>query len=131
MRNVGLICVGSDTGSSIRTPAAFQSLVGIRPTIGLISRKGVVRHCFPSNVQHIEVQISSKLWACVAGQHGMEKSLEPTASKSEVAKKPLASSSLTYMAPHFEAWVTYGFHFYCVGPIGLLPRLLWTPGAHC
>lgn len=40
--NLAMISMGTDTGSSIRTPAAFQSLVGIRPTIGLNSRKGVV-----------------------------------------------------------------------------------------
>lgn len=36
--NLGLMSFGSDTGSSIRTPSAFASLVGIRPSIGLISR---------------------------------------------------------------------------------------------
>ena len=37
--NLGLMSFGSDTGSSIRTPAAFGSLVGIRPSLGLISRQ--------------------------------------------------------------------------------------------
>ena len=36
--NLGLMSFGSDTGSSIRTPSAFASLVGIRPSIGLVSR---------------------------------------------------------------------------------------------
>ena len=33
---------GSDTGQSIRSPASAQSLVGLRPTRGLISRSGVI-----------------------------------------------------------------------------------------
>lgn len=33
--------VGTDTGGSIRTPAAFNGLVGLRPTLGLIDRSGV------------------------------------------------------------------------------------------
>lgn len=33
---------GSDTGQSIRSPASAQSLVGLRPTRGLISRTGII-----------------------------------------------------------------------------------------
>ncbi len=37
-----LIATASDTGDSIRGPAAHQALVGLRSTMGLISRAGVV-----------------------------------------------------------------------------------------
>ncbi|KAK9829780.1 hypothetical protein WJX72_007874 [[Myrmecia] bisecta] len=40
--NLALLTFGSDTGSSIRTPAAAAHLVGIRPTIGLTSRAGII-----------------------------------------------------------------------------------------
>jgi Asp-tRNA(Asn)/Glu-tRNA(Gln) amidotransferase A subunit family amidase len=40
--NFGLVGLGTDTGTSIRGPASNQSLVGIRPTMGLISRSGIV-----------------------------------------------------------------------------------------
>jgi amidase len=40
--NFGAVGLGSDTGNSIRGPAAHQSLVGIRSTMGLTSRAGVV-----------------------------------------------------------------------------------------
>src|SRR5688572_20013276 len=38
----GIIGTGSDTGQSIRSPASAQSLVGIRPTRGLVSRGGII-----------------------------------------------------------------------------------------
>ena len=40
--NFGVIGMGSDTGNSIRGPASHLSLVGIRPTIGVTSRDGIV-----------------------------------------------------------------------------------------
>jgi Asp-tRNA(Asn)/Glu-tRNA(Gln) amidotransferase A subunit family amidase len=33
---------GSDTGQSVRSPASAQSLVGLRPTRGLVSRAGII-----------------------------------------------------------------------------------------
>ena len=38
----GLVGFGSDTGNSIRGPSSHQSLVGIRSTMGLTSRAGVL-----------------------------------------------------------------------------------------
>jgi Asp-tRNA(Asn)/Glu-tRNA(Gln) amidotransferase A subunit family amidase len=40
--NFGLVALASDTGDSIRGPAAHQALVGLRSTMGLVSRAGVV-----------------------------------------------------------------------------------------
>jgi amidase len=40
--NLGAIGLGSDTGNSIRGPSSHQALVGIRSTMGLTSRAGVV-----------------------------------------------------------------------------------------
>lgn len=40
--SLGAVGMGTDTGGSIRVPASFNSLVGIRPTIGLSSRDGIM-----------------------------------------------------------------------------------------
>jgi Asp-tRNA(Asn)/Glu-tRNA(Gln) amidotransferase A subunit family amidase len=40
--NFGVIGMGTDTINSIRSPASANSLVGIRPTLGLVSRSGIV-----------------------------------------------------------------------------------------
>ena len=40
--NFGAVGLGSDTGNSIRGPSSHQALVGIRATMGLVSRGGVV-----------------------------------------------------------------------------------------
>ena len=40
--NFGLLGTGTDTVNSIRSPSSANSLVGIRPTAGLVSRDGIV-----------------------------------------------------------------------------------------
>jgi amidase len=40
--NFGLVGIGEDTGGSIRGPAAVSSLVGLRPTLPLVSRFGML-----------------------------------------------------------------------------------------
>lgn len=36
------VAIGSETQNSIQTPASFSSIVGFKPTVGLVSRHGVV-----------------------------------------------------------------------------------------
>ena len=43
--NFALVGIGTDTGGSIRMPSAHNALVGLRPTVGLVSRTGI----FPNN----------------------------------------------------------------------------------
>lgn len=40
--NLAAIGFGTDTGGSIRVPSTYNSLVGVRPTVGLASRSGIV-----------------------------------------------------------------------------------------
>jgi amidase len=39
--NLGTIGIGTDTGGSVRAPSSINNLVGIRPTVGLVSRTGM------------------------------------------------------------------------------------------
>ncbi|MFI6081242.1 amidase family protein [Streptomyces sp. NPDC051217] len=49
--NLAVLGTGSDTGQSIRSPASANSLVGVRPTRGLISRHGVM----PNSITQDEI----------------------------------------------------------------------------
>ncbi len=44
--NFGLVGIGTDTINSIRSPSSANNLVGIRPTIGLVSRDGIIPYSF-------------------------------------------------------------------------------------
>ena len=51
------IALGTDTNSSVRLPASGAGLVGLRPTLGLVSRSGVV----PYDIERDTVGILSNL----------------------------------------------------------------------
>lgn len=38
----GVVGIGTDTGGSVRMPAAHNALAGLRPTVGIVSRTGLV-----------------------------------------------------------------------------------------
>ena len=48
--NLAEVGLGTDTGDSIRGPASHNDLVGIRPTIGLTSRDGIIPLSFVADV---------------------------------------------------------------------------------
>ncbi len=80
--NLGAVGLGTDTGNSIRGPSAHQALVGVRSTMGLVSRTGIV----PLN-----------LGADVAGP--MTRTVADAAAVLEVMAGPDSADPVTLRAP--------------------------------
>ena len=63
--------LGTDTNSSVRLPAAGAGLVGIRPTLGLVSRSGVIPYDMERDtvgVLSLDVSDSSLLLDIISGE---------------------------------------------------------------
>jgi aspartyl-tRNA(Asn)/glutamyl-tRNA(Gln) amidotransferase subunit A len=100
------LSIGSDTGGSIRQPAAFCGVVGLKPTYGRVSRLGLV--AFASSLDQIgplarTAEDAALLLEVIAGHDARDStSLDQTVPRyRSVLQQPLTGLKLGVVEEHF------------------------------
>jgi len=96
---MGFAALGSDTGGSVRLPAAYCGVVGMKPSYGRLSRHGLVAYCSSLDCPGIltrSVQDAAIMLAALQGQDPMDPTTVPAC--------PDLASLLDTL--DLEAWLT-------------------------
>ncbi len=105
--NMAPLSIGTDTGGSIRQPASFCGVVGMKPTYGRVSRYGLV--AFASSLDQVgpmanDVSGAATLLEAIAGHdHRDSTSINcPVPSYSKTVDQPLKDLKIGIAKEHFE-----------------------------
>lgn len=101
------VSIGTDTGGSIRQPAAFCGVVGMKPTYGRVSRYGLI--AFASSLDQIgplanDVKGAAQLLEVIAGHDGRDSTSinQDVPSYSETVDQPLKGLKVGFAPEHFS-----------------------------
>jgi aspartyl-tRNA(Asn)/glutamyl-tRNA(Gln) amidotransferase subunit A len=102
------LAIGTDTGGSIRQPAAYCGVVGMKPTYGRVSRYGLV--AFASSLDQVgplaqTVPDAALLLESIAGHDPRDETSlpNPVPSYSETVDRPLDNLRVGIVREHFAA----------------------------
>src|ERR1700751_1637615 len=100
--DMAVAALGSDTGGSIRQPAAFCGVVGVLPTYGRVSRYGLI--AFASSLDRVgpfaaNVRDAATLLGIIAGQDPMDATSSPAQVPDFAAESDKAAKGLRIGLP--------------------------------
>jgi aspartyl-tRNA(Asn)/glutamyl-tRNA(Gln) amidotransferase subunit A len=77
--DLAMASLGTDTGSSVRLPASFCNLVGLKPTYGAVSRYGVI--AMASSLDTVGQMTKTagdnkKIFDCIKGEDGKDSTIQ-------------------------------------------------------